>query len=140
MQKVKMLSLQTNIYSSVSSESIDVSCNGGKAKLICRGKKFKRILNSSEKIFYYGKPNCSYSVSRWVEYMTVEIWPWRQVNAFIMYCVVMVVNLGYKIVRVSRYVTLTVMNRSINTMAVSDMCLHTWRTKTVKTIIGRLKQ
>ena len=28
--------------------------NGGKTKLICNGKKFKRILNSSEKVFYGG--------------------------------------------------------------------------------------
>ena len=30
-------------------------CTGGKTKLICSGKKFKRILNSSEKVFYGGE-------------------------------------------------------------------------------------
>ena len=29
-------------------------CNDGKTKIICNGKKFKRILNSSEKVFYGG--------------------------------------------------------------------------------------
>ena len=41
----------------------DSSCNGGKTKVFCNGKKFKRILNSSEKVFYGGKPNFSYSAN-----------------------------------------------------------------------------
>ena len=35
----------------------DGSCNGGKPKLICNGKKFKRLLNASEKVFYGGNLN-----------------------------------------------------------------------------------
>ena len=50
----------------------DGSCNGGKTKLICNGKKFKRILNSSEKVFYGGKPNLSYSACQWIEHMSEE--------------------------------------------------------------------
>ena len=50
----------------------DGSCNGGKTKVICNGKKFKRILNSSEKVFYGGKPNFSYSACQWIEHMSEE--------------------------------------------------------------------
>ena len=50
----------------------DGSCNGGKTKLICNGKKFKCILNSSEKVFYGGKPNSSYSACQWIEHMSEE--------------------------------------------------------------------
>ena len=47
-------------------------CNGGKTKLICNGNKVKRILNRSEKVFYRGKPNFSYSACQWIEYMSEE--------------------------------------------------------------------
>ena len=46
------------------------SCNGGKTKIICNGKKFKRLLNSSEKVFYGGRPNFSYSACQWIEHMS----------------------------------------------------------------------
>ena len=48
------------------------SCNGGKTKLICNGKKFKRISNSSEKVFYGGKANFSYSACQWIKHMSEE--------------------------------------------------------------------
>ena len=50
----------------------DGSCNGGKTKIICNGKKFKRILNSSEKVFYGGLSNYSYSACQWIEHMSEE--------------------------------------------------------------------
>ena len=50
----------------------DGSCNGGKTRLVCNGRKFKRLLNASEKVFYGGKPNFSYSACQWVEHMSEE--------------------------------------------------------------------
>ena len=49
---------------------VDGSCNGGKTKIICKGKKFQRIQNHTEKVFYGGKPNFSYGACQWIEYMS----------------------------------------------------------------------
>ena len=51
----------------------DGSCNGGKTKIICNGKKFRRILTKSEKVFYGGKQNFSYSACQWIEHMSSTI-------------------------------------------------------------------
>ena len=48
----------------------DGSCNGGETKLICLERKFKRILNSSEKVFYGGETGFSYSACQWIEHMS----------------------------------------------------------------------
>ena len=45
-------------------------CTGGKTKIICSGRKFKRILNSSEKVFYGGETGFSYSACQWIEHMS----------------------------------------------------------------------
>ena len=45
-------------------------CTGGKTKLICSGRKFQRILNSSEKVFYGGETGFSYSACKWIEHMS----------------------------------------------------------------------
>ena len=45
-------------------------CTGGKTKLICSGRKFQRILNSSEKVFYGGETGFSYSACQWIEHMS----------------------------------------------------------------------
>ena len=42
-------------------------CTGGKTKIICAGRKFKRTLNSSEKVFYGGETGFSYSACQWIE-------------------------------------------------------------------------
>ena len=42
-------------------------CDGGKTKLICRGEKFERIMNSSEIVFYGGDKNFSYTACQWIE-------------------------------------------------------------------------
>ena len=47
-------------------------CTGGKTKIICLGKKFKRILYSSEKVFYGGETGFSYSACQWIEHMSEE--------------------------------------------------------------------
>ena len=49
------------------------TCIGGKTKIICSGRKFKRILNSSEKVFYGGETGFSYSACQWIEHMSEEI-------------------------------------------------------------------
>ena len=46
------------------------TCTGGKTKVICAGKKFKRTLNSSEKVFYGGETGFSYSACQWIEHMS----------------------------------------------------------------------
>ena len=43
------------------------TCGGGKTKLICPGNKFRRIMNSSEKVFYGEKTNFSYAACQWIE-------------------------------------------------------------------------
>ena len=43
------------------------ACDGGKTKLICPGEKFKRIMNSSEKVFYGGHTKFSYAACQWIE-------------------------------------------------------------------------
>ena len=43
------------------------ACDGGKTKLICRGEKFERIMNSSEIVFYGGDNNFSYAACQWIE-------------------------------------------------------------------------
>ena len=48
------------------------TCIGGKTKLICSGRKFKRMLNSSEKVFYGGETGFSYSACQWIEHMSEE--------------------------------------------------------------------
>ena len=47
-------------------------CNGGKAKIICSGGKFKHILNSSEKVFYGGDTKFSYTACQWIETQAIE--------------------------------------------------------------------
>ena len=42
-------------------------CSGGKTQLICKGEKFKHIMNSSEKVFYGGNTQFSYAGCRWIE-------------------------------------------------------------------------
>ena len=43
------------------------TCDGGKTKLICPGTKFRRIMNSSEKVFYGENTNFSYAACQWIE-------------------------------------------------------------------------
>ena len=43
------------------------TCGGGKTKLICPGTKFRRIMNSSENVFYGEKTNFSYAACQWIE-------------------------------------------------------------------------
>ena len=43
------------------------TCGGGKTKLICPGRKFERIMNSSEIVFYGGNKNFSYAACQWIE-------------------------------------------------------------------------
>ena len=43
------------------------TCGGGKTKLICPGTKFRRITNSSEKVFYGENKNFSYAACQWIE-------------------------------------------------------------------------
>ena len=43
------------------------ACGGGKTKLICPGTKFRRIMNSSEKVFYGENTNFSYAACQWIE-------------------------------------------------------------------------
>ena len=43
------------------------TCGGGKTKLICPGTKFRRIMNSSEKVFYGENTNLSYAACQWIE-------------------------------------------------------------------------
>ena len=40
---------------------------GGQTKLICSGKKFKHIMNSSEKVFYGGNAQFSWKWCKWIE-------------------------------------------------------------------------
>ena len=42
------------------------TCEGGKTKIICPGRKFERIMNSSEKVFYGGDKNFSYAACQWI--------------------------------------------------------------------------
>ena len=42
-------------------------CAGGHAKLVCPGEKFKRIMNTSEKVFYGGNAQFSWKACRWIE-------------------------------------------------------------------------
>ena len=42
-------------------------CGGGKTELICPGTKFRRIMNSSEKVFYGENTNFSYAACQWIE-------------------------------------------------------------------------
>ena len=44
-------------------------CTGGKTKLICSGRKFQCILNSSE-VFYGGETEFSYFACQWIEHMS----------------------------------------------------------------------
>ena len=48
-------------------------CTGRKTKIICLGKKFKRILNSSEKVFYGGETGFSYSACQWIEGESIKV-------------------------------------------------------------------
>ena len=43
------------------------TCDGGKTKLLCIGTKFRRIMNSSEKVFYGENTNFSYVACQWIE-------------------------------------------------------------------------
>ena len=42
-------------------------CTGGQPKLLCPGEKFKRIMNSSEKVFYGGNTQFSFKGCKWIE-------------------------------------------------------------------------
>ena len=42
-------------------------CTGGQSKLLCPGEKFKRIMNSSEKVFYGGNTQFSFKGCKWIE-------------------------------------------------------------------------
>ena len=44
----------------------------GETKVICTGGKFEHILNSSEKVFYGGDTNFSYTACQWIEAQTIE--------------------------------------------------------------------
>ena len=50
----------------------DERCTEGKTKIICSGGKFKRILNSSEEVFYGGDTKFSYAASQWTESQAME--------------------------------------------------------------------
>ena len=41
-------------------------------KIVCSGGKFKRILNSSEKVFYGGDTKFSYTACQWIEEQAIE--------------------------------------------------------------------
>ena len=56
----------------LTSHLMEDRCTGGKTKLICLGRKFKRILNSLEKVFYGGETGFSYSACQWIEHMSEE--------------------------------------------------------------------
>ena len=47
-------------------------CTGGKTKIISSGGKFKHILNSSEKVFYGGDTEFSYTACQWIEAQAME--------------------------------------------------------------------
>ena len=47
-------------------------CTRGKTKIICSGGKFKRILNSSQKVFYGGATKFSYTACQWIEAQAME--------------------------------------------------------------------
>ena len=48
-------------------------CSGGKTKLLCKGEKFKHIMNSTEKVFYGGNTQFSYAGCRWIEKQSADI-------------------------------------------------------------------
>ena len=48
-------------------------CTGGKTKIICSGGKFRRILNSSKKVFHGGDTKFSYTACQWIEVKAVKI-------------------------------------------------------------------
>ena len=48
-------------------------CTGGKTKMICSGGKFRRILNSSKKVFHGGDTKFSYTACQWIEAKAVKI-------------------------------------------------------------------
>ena len=43
------------------------TCTGGKTKVICQGQKFKKIMSSSEKVFYGGNTQFSQAACQWIE-------------------------------------------------------------------------
>ena len=48
-------------------------CTGGQTKLLCPGEKFKRIMNSSEKVFYGGNTQFSFEGCKWIEKQSEKI-------------------------------------------------------------------
>ena len=48
-------------------------CTGGQPKLLCPGEKFKRIMNSSEKVFYGGNTQFSFKGCKWIEKQSENI-------------------------------------------------------------------
>ena len=48
-------------------------CTGGKTKMVCKGKKFRRILNSSEKVFNGGDTKFSFAACQWIEAESVKL-------------------------------------------------------------------
>ena len=51
----------------------DGSCTGGKTRVVCAGKKFQRIMNSTERVFYGGSQNYSYRACQWIEKQSEKI-------------------------------------------------------------------
>ena len=45
-------------------------CMGGQPKLVCPGEKFKRIMNTSEKVFCSGNAQFSWKACRWIEHQS----------------------------------------------------------------------
>ena len=50
----------------------DERCTGRKTKIICSGGKFKHISNSSEKVFYGGDTEFTYTACQWIEVQAME--------------------------------------------------------------------
>ena len=48
-------------------------CNGGQSKLVCNGRKFKHIMNSSEIVFYKENTQFSWKACKWIEHQSEEI-------------------------------------------------------------------
>ena len=48
-------------------------CTGGHPKLLCPGEKFKRIMKSSEKVFYGGNTQFSFKGCKWIEKQSENI-------------------------------------------------------------------
>ena len=56
-----------NRHDNYNSHTNNGMCTGGKAKVICQGQKFKKIMSSSEKVFYGGNTQFSCVACKWIE-------------------------------------------------------------------------